>query len=242
MNPLGVILFYLRRSILARIADLWMIMLEGELFAILENTTDAVFVVSDKGKIRFWNKSADKLFGYSAEEARGRTCFELLHGIGALGSEVCHENCSVLDCIGKQSTIPNFDLNVSTCAGTRLWVNISTVIFHNQRTGEKLLIHLAHDITEQKKQDEVFQQVLSLSKEMSSLGDRVSNNSPVQPLSPQEIEILTLFAAGNSSSKIAKKLGISMQTLRNHLHHTNQKLRTHNRLEAVMSAMQRKLI
>ena len=37
-------------------------------------------------------------------------------------------------------------------------------------------------------------------------------------------------------------LGITAQTLRNHLHHINQKLRTHNRLEAVMNAIQRKLI
>jgi PAS domain S-box-containing protein len=217
-------------------------MLESELFEVFENTSDAVFVVTEQGRIRFWNRSADKLFGYSAGEARGKTCFELLHGVGAMGTEVCHENCSVLDCIGKQADIPNFDLNVSTCAGTRLWVNVSTVVFYNQRTGERLLIHLAHDITEQKKQDEVFQQVLALSKEMSTLGDRASNNSPVQPLSVQEIEILRMFAAGKNSSKIAKELGISMQTLRNHLHHANQKLRTHNRLEAVMNAMQRKLI
>lgn len=217
-------------------------MLESELFALLENTTDAVFAVTEHGEIRSWNKSAEKLFGYTAAEARRRTCFELLHGVGTMGTEVCHNNCSVLDCIGKKSEIPNFDLSVTTRAGTRLWVNVSTVIFHNQRTGERLLIHLAHDITEQKKQDEVFRQVLALSKEMSTLGDRVSNNSPVQPLSHQEIEILKMFAAGKNSSKIAKKLGISMQTLRNHLHHTNQKLRTHNRLEAVMHAMQRKLI
>lgn len=217
-------------------------MLENELFAFLENTTDAVFVVTEQGRIRSWNKSAEKLFGYSAGDAKGKTCFELLHGVGAMGTEVCHENCSVLDCIGKQSEIPNFDLNITTCAGTRLWVNVSTLTFHNQRTGERLLIHLAHDITEQKKQDEIFQQVLALSKEMSTLGDRASNKSPVQQLSVQETEILRMFAAGNNSSKIAKKLGISMQTLRNHLHHTNQKLRTHNRLEAVMNAMQRKLI
>jgi len=217
-------------------------MLESELFAFLENTTNAVFVVTEQGKVRFWSKSAEELFGYPAAEATGRTCFELLHGTGALGTQVCHENCSVLECIGKKSEIRNFDLNVSTSAGARLWVNISTIIFYNRRTRERLLVHLAHDITEQKKQDEVFHQVLALSKEMSSLGERASNNSPVQPLSRQEIEILKMFAAGKSSAAIAKKLGISMQTLRNHLHHTNQKLRTHNRLEAVTNAMQRKLI
>jgi len=123
-----------------------------------------------------------------------------------------------------------------------LWINVSTVIFHNRRTGERLLVHLAHDITEQKKQDEVFRQVLTLSKELSSLGGRIGRTAPVSPLSTQEIEILKMFAAGNSPQKIAKKLGISSQTLRNHLHHINQKLRTHNRLEAVMHAMQRKLI
>lgn len=217
-------------------------MLERELFALLENTTDAVFVVSEQGEIRFWNKSAEQLFGYSAAEASGKTCFALLHGTGAMGTDVCHEHCSVLDCIGKGSQIPNFDLNVSTRAGRRLWVNVSTVIFDNQRTAQRLLIHLAHDITEQRQQDEVFRQVLALSKEMSALGDRASNKSPVQPLSLQEIEVLKMFAAGSNSSKIAKKLGISTQTLRNHLHHINQKLRTHNRLEAVMNAMQRKLI
>ena len=217
-------------------------MLESELFSFLENTTDAVFVVTDQGQIRFWNKPAEKLFGYSAAEAKGKTCFELLHGVGALGTQVCHENCSVLECVGSPAEVPNFDLKVTGRSGECLWVNISTVIFHNQRTGQRLLAHLAHDITEQKEQDKVVRQVLTLSKELSKLGDRIGRVSPVSPLSVQEIEILRMFAGGKSPSTIAKKLGISPQTLRNHLHHINQKLRTHNRLEAVMHAMQRKLI
>jgi len=61
-------------------------------------------------------------------------------------------------------------------------------------------------------------------------------------LSDQEKHILRLFAEGKNSAEIAETLGISLQTLRNHLHHINQKLRTHNRLEAVMHALQRRLI
>jgi PAS domain S-box-containing protein len=217
-------------------------MLENELFSFLENTTDAVFVVTEQGEVRYWNKSAEKLFGYPAVETKGKTCFELLHGIGALGTRVCHENCSVLQCAGNSAEVPNFDLNVTSRSGERLWVNVSTVIFHNQRTGQRLLVHLAHDITEQKKQDDVVRQVLTLSKELASLGERIGRSAPVSPLSAQEVEILKMFASGSSPAKIAKKLKISSQTLRNHLHHINQKLRTHNRLEAVMHAMQRKLI
>jgi PAS domain S-box-containing protein len=218
------------------------VMLESDLFSFLENTADAAFAVTEQGEIRFWNKSAEKLFGYPAAEAKGKTCFDLLHGTGALGTPVCHENCSVLECTGNSVEVPNFDLSATRRSGERLWVNLSTLVFNNQRTGQRLLVHLAHDITEQKKQDEVVRQVLALSKELASLGERIGRSAPVSPLSAQEIEILKLFASGNSPAKIAKKLGISSQTLRNHLHHINQKLRTHNRLEAVMHAMQRKLI
>ena len=41
---------------------------------------------------------------------------------------------------------------------------------------------------------------------------------------------------------ISRTLKISPQTLRNHLHHINDKLRTHNRLEAVTHAQRRGLI
>lgn len=127
-------------------------------------------------------------------------------------------------------------------SGERLWINVSTLVFHNQRSGQKLVIHLAHDITEQRKQDDLFRQVFSLSKEVCNIGERVGKAARVQPLSAQEIEILKMFAPGSGPSETAKELGISPQTLRNHLHHINQKLRTHNRLEAVMHAMQRKLL
>ncbi|MCL4865778.1 MAG: hypothetical protein KJZ47_07775, partial [Gemmatimonadales bacterium] len=53
---------------------------------------------------------------------------------------------------------------------------------------------------------------------------------------------LKLFASGSNSTAIARKLGITAQTLRNHLHHINQKLRTRTRLEAVTHAQLRGLL
>ena len=53
---------------------------------------------------------------------------------------------------------------------------------------------------------------------------------------------LSRCAAGRNSTTIARKLSISAQTLRNHLHHINRKLRTHTRLEAVTHAQQRGLL
>lgn len=72
--------------------------------------------------------------------------------------------------------------------------------------------------------------------------DGAAHAAPVSPLTDHEVRILRLFANGKNSSEIARTLGITLPTLRNHLHAINEKLRTHNRLEAVMHAMKRGLI
>jgi PAS domain S-box-containing protein len=217
-------------------------MLDTEVFTLFENTTDAAFVVSEEGTICSWNKSAETLFGFTSKEVLHRTCYEVLEGMGSLGTHVCHENCSVLECAGAKAPIPNFDLNVKTRSGERVWVNMSTVVYDNPRTGRRLLVHLAHDITEQKKTEELVQKMREFSRQLDEQAFAPGRPAPVVSLTEQEKQILRLFAEGKESEQVMATLGISVQTLRNHLHHINQKLRTHNRLEAVMHAIQRKLI
>lgn len=217
-------------------------MLETELFALLERTSDAAFSVSEEGEIQSWNKSAEKLFGYSRSQALHKTCYQLLEGFGALGTRVCHQHCSVAECAGKNAEIPNFDMSVKTGSGERVWINMSTVVFENPRTGCRMMIHLAHDITAQKRSEELTQKMLDLARQLGSTDAPAGRAAPTVALSEQEKQVLRLFAEGKSSAHISRTLHISSSTLRNHLHHINQKLRTHNRLEAVMNAIQRKLI
>jgi PAS domain S-box-containing protein len=217
-------------------------MLEAELFAFLAGASDGVFVVRDSGEICYWNRAAQELFGYSDEEVVGKTCSELLHGVGALGTQVCLERCVELQSTLKPQSMPNFDLNVTTRDGERKWVNISTVPFLNRRTQKTLVVHLARDISVQKSREEAFHKMIIIAREVCAMDDSPHGVAPIVPLSSHELEILRMFAAGNDAPRIAKALGISPQTLRNHLHHINKKLRTHNRLEAVTHAVQRHLI
>jgi PAS domain S-box-containing protein len=217
-------------------------MLEAELFAFLAGASDGVFVVRQSGEICYWNRAAQGLFGFSDEEVLGKTCSELLHGVGALGTQVCLEHCVELQGSLKPKSMPNFDLNVTTRDGERKWVNISTVPFLNRRTQSTLIVHLARDISVQKSREEAFHKMIAVSREVCAMENSTNGAAPVSPLSSQESEILRMFAAGKDAPHIAKALGISPQTLRNHLHHINKKLRTHNRLEAVTHAAQRHLI
>ena len=133
-------------------------------------------------------------------------------------------------------------MDVRVRSGDRLWINVSTIVFDNRRTGRRLFVRLARDITKRRRQEELFGEMLEAARRLVSLADVASDHTPVEPLSAQERRILTLFSKGGSPAAIARKLKISAQTLRNHLHHINRKLRTHNRLEAVTHAQRRRLI
>ncbi|MEO6981766.1 MAG: LuxR C-terminal-related transcriptional regulator [Edaphobacter sp.] len=217
-------------------------MLESELFTFLDNTTEAAFAVRETEEICFWSHAAESLFGYPEKEALGETCHALLQGMDSLGIQAWLNHSEILSFPGGRSNIPNFDLSVKTCDKQRIWISLSTLIYRNGRTGASLIVHLAHDISVRKKREDLLYRVTALSKEINSIVDEPTHYAPVSILSKCELQILQMFAAGLSSSAVVKKLQITPQTLRNHLHHVNCKLGTHNRLEAVTHAIRRKLI
>jgi len=216
--------------------------LEQELFELLSRTSDAAFVITDWCEICSWNKGAEKLFGYTAAEAIKKNCQALLQGRGVLGIEAWGEDSGVIDSSAKCLDIADFDLDVKTRSGTRIWVNVSTILFENGRSHRRLIIHLARDITARKKNEYLLHKMTDIARQLASLPDEVIGPTPISPLSDHETDILRSFSSGKNAAQIARKLGITPQTLRNHLHHINQKLRTHNRLEAVTHAAQRKLL
>jgi PAS domain S-box-containing protein len=219
-------------------------MLQSELLGFLEQTADAAFCVNDQGEICSWNAAAKALFGYSSSEAIGKSCYRLLQGRGSLGAQVCSREFYAQQAAADGGTIPNFDLEVRVRSGRRIWVDLSTLIFKHGRTHPRLIVQLARDITERKQKEELLHNMLQISKQIVALsdGDGMGHLDPVSALSEQEQSILRRFSDGKNSDEIAKALGITLQTLRNHLHHVNEKLGTHNRLQAVMHAMHRRLI
>ena len=219
-------------------------MLQSELLGFLEQTADAAFCVNQQGELCSWNTAAEKLFGYSSSEAIGQSCHRLLQGRGSLGTPACTPEFYARETVEDDDTIPNFDVEVKVRSGHRIWVDLSTLIFKNGRTHPRLIVQLARDITERKQKEELLHNMLQISKQIVAMsdGNGIGHLAPVSALSEQEQSILRRFSAGKNSDEIAKALRITLQTLRNHLHHINEKLGTHNRLQAVMHAMHHKLI
>jgi DNA-binding NarL/FixJ family response regulator len=79
--------------------------------------------------------------------------------------------------------------------------------------------------------DEIVERILAL----SSNGRRP--HIPPADLSVRELHVLKQVADGLSNKQIARRLGISEKTVRNHLSRVFNKLRAANRTEAVLNAM-----
>src|SRR5687768_654525 len=125
-------------------------MLEAELFALLEHTADAAYAVTDTGEICSWNRAAELLFGYKADDVLHRDIDEVLDARDTLGTRALAggRDASTRTWDKELGGIPNFDLQVRTRSNGRIWVNVSTIVFDNARTRRRLFVRLARDINE----------------------------------------------------------------------------------------------
>jgi len=64
---------YMMREVLARHS-----LTEERLRVISAAAQDAVVMMDNKGRIAFWNKAGERIFGYRTEEARGKTLHQLI--------------------------------------------------------------------------------------------------------------------------------------------------------------------
>jgi PAS domain S-box-containing protein len=219
-------------------------MLESELFALLEHTADAAYTVTSDGEICSWNQAAQQLLGYSADEVLNRNVDEVLKARDSMGTPALAggRDATARSWNELAGGVPNFDLEVETRGSEKMWVNVSTIVFNNSRTGRQLFVRLMHDVDQRHRNEELLARMIEAARQVVQLAETSSHHAPVTPLSEQERRILAMFAEGTDPATIAARLDNSAQTLRNHLHHINRKLRTHNRLEAVTHAQKRGLI
>jgi len=63
---------------------------------LLENLHDGVYFVDPERKITYWNRGAERISGYAAEEVVGSHCFaEILMHVDDAGTRLCQHGCPV---------------------------------------------------------------------------------------------------------------------------------------------------
>ena len=68
------------------------------------------------------------------------------------------------------------------------------------------------------------------------VGGQAQTTSLVEPLSPRELDVLRLLAAGRTNTELARELVVVEGTVKSHLIHIYGKLGVHTRTRAVARA------
>jgi PAS domain S-box-containing protein len=217
----------------------------NDILQILANTADGVFAVGTDHKIVFWNKSAQKILGYSAKEVLGKYCNEIIAGTDSKGNPVCSRSCNVMKAIKKEENPDNYEMLTHSKTGDPIWLNVSIIRVSGSQPALSTVVHMFRDITNQKLDLDVIKEVISDTNNENKVKnkDLSKNESKTQKiLTPRERKVLECLGAGYRPIDISEKLYINLSTLRKHIQNIHYKLEVHSMLEAVTKARQSNLI
>ncbi len=211
-----------------------------DLVTSLTAAADGAMIVDRDGAVVFWNRAAERLLGYRAEEVKGRKCHEIFRGETLGGHALCSPSCPIASRIACGRGVRNFDMLTTTKAGRAIWLNVSSFPVSFGKKRDFVAAHLFRDIT---KQFKVRRMVEDLHAELC--GGAVKSDDPPRghdppetpatlPLTEREREILSWTAAGRSNKEIAERLSVSVDTVKSHLHHIYRKLGVSGRVEAIL--------
>lgn len=202
-----------------------------DLLAAFEHSADGAFAVDADDRIVYWNASAERIMGYTPDDAVGRLCYELLAGNGA-GEGICSPHCSVMRCALRGGYPESYDVAHRTRSGELRQLNVSIVVLKGRGRRSTLAVHIFRDVTA-RREIEGRAHVL--------LGSIAAGADEHPDLTRREREVLRMLACGFNNRQIAAVLGISPTTVRNHIEHLLGKMGVHSKLEAVVQGARLRL-
>ena len=94
---------------------------------ILDSIADGVFTVDNEWRITSFNRSAERITGFSRDEAIGQYCHEIFR------ANVCMDNCALRETIRTTQNIVNKEINILDRSNHQVPVTISTAVLRNNK-------------------------------------------------------------------------------------------------------------
>ena len=132
----------------------------AQLRAIVESSDDAIISMDLSGSITSWNRSAERIFGYSAEEAIGRPIIMLT------APECADEEAGILEQIRSGGRVNSFETVHVQRSGAPIQVSLTVSPIHSPSGELTGISYIARDITERRS----FEKRLLERQKLESLG------------------------------------------------------------------------
>ena len=211
------------------------------------NTLDGVFAVDDRQRIIYWSAGAQTMLGRSRREVMGKNCYDVIAGGDYQEHPYCRRDCPVLLAARKGEPVASYDVRSSTKDGAEMWLNTSIVSLPEDVAGRTVVVHLFRDVTQRRRAEELAEELVhSVNKFTAGAAEEQEEVTPYPPPGPnltsRELQVLRLLASGTGTEAIARVLGVTRSTARNHIESVLSKLGVHSLLEAVVYATRHQLL
>ena len=190
---------------------------------LVDSTGDPAFAVDLQGRIRAWNRAAERVLGFPASSAVGRLCRELLVGRDVFDNDYCTESCPLLLMAQGHQAVHRCELLFRHLSGGYLRTEVSCLTVSGDEPAEQLVVHLLRPLGDGESAERLAP-------------SHAPSAGPVERLTPRETEVLKLLGDGTGTEAIADDLGVTVSTVRSHIEHILGKLHVHSRTEAVALA------
>lgn len=185
------------------------------------NSAEALFAVDVNQRIIAWNAEAARTFGHTATAAIGDPCYRLVGGRDEQGRRFCRLECPVIRAARAGDAPPTMRLSARAGDGTTVTVDVSTIVLASEDSAGP---------------------VIHLCRPAGSAPEMESEPGVASELTGREKQVLLALCRGCSTDAMARDLGVSPTTIRNHVQHLLAKLAAHSRAEVVALAYREGLI
>ena len=190
------------------------------IFDRLQDAPYGAYAIDLSQTIMFWNAEAQRILEHEADSVVGRKCYEVVQSLPADGGDrpICLENCPAIVAANHGRIPPVSHVRMLCASRQRKQVTVIPLITTDQ-DDRLVLIHMFHETP------------VDGSTELASL-----------PLTPRELEVLSLLALGLRPTEVAEQLFISVHTVRKHIRNACEKLHAHGAMAAVLAAQRQHLL
>lgn len=208
--------------------------LRPEVLDLLAEGDPPAFATDCRDRIVFWNHGASALLGRRSEEALGRRCYDVLCGRDVFGNRLCGASCPIASMARAEEPISGFEVRVPSARPQAVPALLHVTILRvpGPRRDLFTLVHVLSPVDEAARVARLLEGGAAARPAARAGGER-------PPLTPRETEVLQHVAAGLQNKEIAERLGLSLATVRNHVHNTLEKLGVHSKLEMTSLAFRK---
>ena len=202
-------------------------MIADDLFSLLEAAPCGAYVVSVDQTILFWNSNAERILGYTSDDALGRRCYDIVSGRSSTGlTPECLGGCLSIRYLRAGIAPAPLRLEMLCASGERKWVTVTPMVVAGVFMHAPVMVHLFRE--EPGDAGAVQGEASSLESLIRGGADILSELQPTETptLTPRELEVLRLVAGGLETPLIAGELDFSPHTVRNHIRNLRHKLLT----------------